>query len=114
MLDWGRCKTLRCEGCFTLREGMTKFFIGGAVGAVGGFALGSFVATPTARSAGESTLGGIVISARFVGRTAVRATRGLGSLLESGYTRVRGREKYLEHEIEELRDQITRLEQRLD
>jgi hypothetical protein len=27
---------------------------------------------------------------------------------------VRGREKYLEHEIEELREQITRLEQRMD
>ncbi len=97
-----------------MREGMSKFFIGGAAGAAGGFALGYFVATPTARTAGETTLDGIVISARFVGRTAVRATRGLGWLLESSYTRVRGQEKYLEHEIEELRDQITRLEQRLD
>jgi hypothetical protein len=44
----------------------------------------------------------------------VRAVDRLGSVLESGYTRVRGREKYLEHEIEELRDQITRLERRMD
>lgn len=113
MLDLRCRRMLESKGFFTVRDGMTKFIIGGAVGAVGGFAVGSFVATPTARSAGESALGGIVISARFVGRTAVRATRGLGSLLESGYTRVRGREKYLEHEIEELRDQITRLEQRM-
>ena len=48
------------------------------------------------------------------GRTLGRAVDRLGSVLESGYTRVRGREKYLEHEIEELRDQITRLEQRMD
>jgi len=27
---------------------------------------------------------------------------------------VRGRERYLEHEIEELREQITRLEQKID
>jgi hypothetical protein len=44
----------------------------------------------------------------------VHAVDGLGKILESGYTRVRGREKYLEHEIEELREQITRLEQRMD
>ncbi len=95
-------------------EGTTKFFIGAAVGAVGGFAVGSFAATPTARSAGQSALGGVEGSIRFLGRTVVQAVDGLGSILESGYTRVRGREKYLEHEIEELRDQITRLEQRID
>jgi hypothetical protein len=44
----------------------------------------------------------------------IQAIDVLGSTLESGYTRVRGREKYLEHEIEELRGQITRLEQRMD
>ena len=44
----------------------------------------------------------------------MRAADGLGSALERGYTRVRGRERYLEHEIEELREQITRLEQRMD
>jgi hypothetical protein len=49
-----------------------------------------------------------------MGRTSIRAAGGLGHALESGYTRVRGREKYLEHEIEELREQIARLEQRID
>ena len=95
-------------------EGTTKFFIGAAVGAVGGFAVGSFAATPTARSAGQSALGGLDVSVRFLGRTAVHAIDALGDVLESGYTRVRGRERYLEHEIEELREQITRLEQRID
>ncbi len=95
-------------------EGTTKFLMGAAVGAVGGFAVGSFAATPTARSAGQSALGGLDVSIRFLGRTAVHAIDALGDVLESGYTRVRGRERYLEHEIEELREQITRLEQRVD
>ncbi len=95
-------------------EGTTKFLIGAAVGAAGGFAVGTFAATPTARSAGQSALGGLDVSIRFLGRTAVHAVDGLESILESAYTRVRGREKYLEHEIEELREQITRLEQRID
>lgn len=95
-------------------EGTTKFFIGAAVGAVGGFAAGTFAATPTARSAGQSALGGLDVSVRFLGRTAVHAIDAIGNVLERGYTRVRGRERYLEHEIEELRDQITRLEQRID
>ncbi len=95
-------------------EGTTKFLIGAAVGAVGGFAVGTFAATPTARSAGQSALGGLDVSIRFLGRTAVHAIDVLGDVLESGYTRVRGRERYLEHEIEELREQITRLEQRVD
>ncbi len=95
-------------------EGTTKFFIGAAVGAVGGFAAGTFAATPTARSASQSALGGFSVAIRFLGRTAVHAMDGLGSTLESGYTRVRGREQYLEHEIEQLREQITRLEQRID
>ena len=95
-------------------EGRTKFLIGAAVGAVGGFAVGTFAATPTARSAGQSALGGLDVSIRFLGRTAVHAIDTLGDVLESGYTRVRGRERYLEHEIEELREQITRLEQRVD
>ena len=94
-------------------EGTTKFVLGATVGAVGGFAVGAFATTPTARSARRSALGGLDVSTRFLGRTVVRAVDGLGSVLESGYTRVRGREKYLEHEIEELRDQITRLEQRM-
>lgn len=97
-----------------MREGSARFVAGVLVGAAGGFAVGSFAATPTARSAGQSALGGLGISARYVGRTAVRGVRHLGTAVESGYTRVRGREKYLEHEIEELREQITRLEQRID
>lgn len=95
-------------------EGTTKFVLGATVGAVGGFAAGAFAATPTARSARRSALGGLGLSAHFLGRTVVRAVDGLGWVLEAGYTRVRGREKYLEHEIEELRDQIARLEQRID
>ena len=95
-------------------EGTTRFLIGAAVGAVGGFAVGTFAATPTARSAGQSALGGLDVSIRFLGRTTVHAIDVLGDALESGYTRVRGRERYLEHEIEELREQITRLEQRVD
>jgi len=97
-----------------LGEGTTKFVLGATVGAVGGFAAGAFATTPTARSARRSALGGLDVSARFLGRTVVRAVDGLGSVLEAGYTRVRGRERYLEHEIEELRDQITRLEQLMD
>ena len=95
-------------------EGSTRFLFGAALGATTGFAVGFFAATPTARWAGKSTLGGLGEAARFVGRTAIQAVDGLGLVLESGYTRVRGREKYLEHEIEELRDQIMRLEQRID
>ncbi len=97
-----------------LVQGSTKFVIGAAVGAAGGFALGAFFATPTARSAGEAVVVGIVVSSRFIGRTTIRTAHGLGSILESGYTRVRGREAYLEHELNELREQITRLEQRMD
>jgi hypothetical protein len=97
-----------------LGKGTTKFLIGTAVGAVGGFAAGTFAATPTARSAGQSALGGLDVSIRFLGKTAVHAIDALGDVLESGYTRVRGRERYLEHEIEELREQITRLEQRVE
>ena len=95
-------------------EGSTKFLFGAALGATTGFALGFFVATPTARSAGELTLGGLGEAVRFASQTAIRAVDSLGLALESGYTRIRGREAYLEHEIEELREQITRLEQRID
>lgn len=59
-------------------------------------------------------MGGLGEAGRLVGRTAVWTAHSLGLALEAGYTRVRGREKYLEHEIEELREQITRLEQRID
>ncbi len=95
-------------------EGSTKFLIGTVVGAVGGFTVGAIVATPAARSAGHSALGGLGVSLRSLGRFAARSTDGLGRVLESGYTRLRGREAYLEHEIRELREQITRLEQRMD
>ncbi len=95
-------------------EGSTKFLFGAILGATSGFAAGFFAATPTARWAGKSTLGGLGEAGRLVGRTAVWTAHSLGLALEAGYTRVRGREKYLEHEIEELREQITRLEQRID
>jgi hypothetical protein len=97
-----------------LGEGTTKFLIGAAFGAVGGFAVGTFATTPTARSASQSALGGLDVSVRFLGKSAIHTLDALGDVFESGYTRVRGREKYLEHEIEELRGQITRLEQRMD
>lgn len=101
-----------------MAEGTTRFFLGAAVGAVGGFAVGAFAATPTARSAGHSAVGGLGTSLRFLGRGAgrgaARAADRLGTVLEAGYTRVRGRERYLEHEIQELRNQITRLEQKID
>ena len=95
-------------------EDSTRFLAGAVLGATTGFAAGFFAATPTARSAGKLTVGGLGEAARFVGRTAIRTVDALGLFLESGYTRVRGPEKYLEHEIEELREQIMRLEQRID
>ena len=95
-------------------EGTTRFFLGTAVGAACGFAAGALASTPTARSAGQSAVGGVGTSFRFLGKGVARALKGLGSTLESGYTRVRGREKYLEHEIQQLREQITRLEQKMD
>lgn len=95
-------------------EGSAKFLIGTVIGAVGGFAVGTFVATPTARSFGSSALGGVGVSVRFLGRQTVRTARTLGNVLELSYTRLRGRQAYLEQEIEELREQITRLEQRTD
>jgi hypothetical protein len=97
-----------------LGKATTRFLVGAAVGAVGGFAVGTFAATPAARSASQLVLGSLDVSIRFLGTTAGQVLDALGDVLESGYTRVRGREKYLEHEIEELREQITRLEQRID
>ena len=97
-----------------LGDGTTKFVLGATVGALGGFAAGAFATTPTARSARQSAFGGLELSARFLGRTVVSAVDGLGSIVESGYTRIRGREKYLEHEIDDLREQIARLQQRID
>ena len=95
-------------------QGNTKFVLGATVGAVGGFAIGAFATTPTARSARESAFGGLDVSARFLGRTILRAVDGMGSIVESGYTRIRGREKYLEHQIDDLREEISRLQQRID
>ena len=101
-----------------MAEGSTRFFLGAAVGAVGGFAVGAFAAPPPARSVGYSAIGGLGTSLRFLGRGAVRgavrAADRFGNVLEDGYTRVRCRERYLEHEIEELREQITRLERKMD
>jgi hypothetical protein len=74
-----------------LGQGTSKFLVGATVGAVGGFAVGAFATTTTARSARQSVLGGLDVSARFLGRTVLQAVGGLGSVLESGYTRVRGR-----------------------
>lgn len=95
-------------------EGSVKFLAGAAVGALGGFAAGSFAGSPAARSTGKVVLRGVGISARFLGRTLIQTADGLGNLFEAGYTRVRGREAYLEREIEELRKQITRLEHRVE
>ena len=95
-------------------EGTTRFFLGAAIGAVGGFAVGTFATTPAARSAGHTAVGGLGASFRFLGRGAAHAADRVGDLLESGYTRVRGRERYLEHEIEQLREKITRLEQKVE
>ena len=107
-------KLERAERTLILGEGTTKFVLGATVGAVGGFAIGAFATTPTARSARESAFGSLDLSARFLSRTMVQAVDGLGSIVESGYTRIRGREKYLEHEIDDLREQIARLQQKID
>ena len=95
-------------------EGSTKFILGAAAGAVGGFIVGSVVSNPTSRSASSAALQSLGIAARFLGRATVQATDGLGSALESSYTRLRGREAYVENEIRELREQISRLEQRME
>jgi hypothetical protein len=96
-----------------LGEGTSKFVLGATVGALGGFAIGALATTPTARSARQTAFGGIDLSTRFLGRTVVQAVDGLGSIAESAYTRIRGREKYLEHEIDDLREQIARLQQKI-
>ncbi len=95
-------------------EGPAKFILGAAAGAVGGFVVGSVVSNPTSRSASSAALKGAGISMRFLGRTVIKTTDGLGSVLESGYTRLRGREAYVENEIRQLREQISRLEQRME
>lgn len=95
-------------------EGSTKFILGVVAGAVGGFVVGSVVSNPTSRSASSAALKGVGISMRFLGRTAISATDGLGVVLESAYTRLRGREAYVENEIKQLQEQISRLEQRME
>ena len=94
-----------------MRDGAAKYIVGAVLGAAGGFAAGTFVATPAARISGRYTVEGAVISARFLKRTTLTAAEALGTVMESAYTRVRGREAYLERQIEELRGQISRLEQ---
>lgn len=96
-----------------MSRGSTKFVAGIVLGATTGFTAGYFTATPTARSASQAAMSGLSISARFLGQATEKVVRGLGSVLESTYTRIWGREAYLENEIEELRVQITRLEQRI-
>lgn len=95
-------------------EGSAKFILGATAGALGGFVIGSVVSNPTSRSASNAALKGAGISIRFLARTAVSATSGLGVVLESGYTRLRGREAYVENEIRQLQEQISRLEQRME
>lgn len=97
-----------------MSEGSTKFILGTAAGAVGGFVIGSVISNPNSRSASSTALKGVGISMRFLGNTMVSAADGFGSFLESGYTRVRGRKAYVENEIEQLREKISRLEQRME
>lgn len=92
-----------------------KILVGFGFGAsfVGGLATGVFFCTPTARSVGRSAVTGAGTSARYVGRGTAQVARGMSRAAESGYTRVRGREAYLERQIDSLRDQITNLEERV-
>lgn len=96
-------------------KGSIKVLVGIGFGAsfAGGLATGIFFSTPAARWLGESAITGAGVSARYLGRGAVQAARGAARAAESGYTRIRGREAYLERQIEALRDQITRLEERV-
>lgn len=92
-----------------------KILMGMGFGAsfAGGLATGIFFSTPAARWIGKSTLTGAGGSARYLGRETVRAARSAARAAESGYTRVRGREAYLERQIEALRSQISHLEERV-
>lgn len=96
-------------------KGSVRFFVGIGFGAsfAGGFVTGVLFATPAARSAGQSALAGVGTSARLFGGGTTRAARAMARLAESGYTRVRGREAYLERQIEALRAQISHLEERV-
>ncbi|WP_119068589.1 hypothetical protein [Rubrobacter indicoceani] len=97
-----------------MSEGSTRFILGTAVGAIGGFVVGSVAVSPATRTVGHSVADGLKGSARIARDVAAGTFRRLGFTLESGYTKVRGREAYLEHEIEELREKISDLESRLD
>ncbi|AHY47045.1 Hypothetical Protein RradSPS_1762 [Rubrobacter radiotolerans] len=94
-------------------DGSKKFVVGSVVGAVGGFVVGSVVASPAAKTAGQAVIAGARTSAKIVAATTVSSVKTLGTVLESGYTKVRG-QQYLEHEIEQLRAKISDLEQRID
>lgn len=96
-------------------NGSVKILVGVGFGAsfVGGLATGIFFATPAARSVGQSAITGVGVSTRYLGRGTARAARGAVRVAESGYTRIRGREAYLERQIEDLRSQITHLEERV-
>ncbi|WP_047865097.1 hypothetical protein [Rubrobacter aplysinae] len=96
-------------------KGSARVLVGFGFGAsfVGGIATGVFFCTPAARWVGESAASGAGVSARYLGRGTLRAARGAARAAESGYTRVRGREAYLERQIEALRGQISHLEERV-
>ncbi|MGI8649069.1 MAG: hypothetical protein ACR2KW_01635 [Rubrobacter sp.] len=97
-----------------MSEGSTKFILGAVVGAVSGFVAGSVAVSPATRTVGHSVADGLKGSSKIVRSVASGTFRSLGSTIESGYTKVRGREAYLEHEIRELREKISDLESRMD
>lgn len=98
-----------------MSNGSVKILVGLGlvVSFVGGLATGIFFATPAARSAGQSAITSLGVSTRYLGRGTARAARGAVRVAESGYTKVRGREAYLERQIEALRSQIINLEGRI-
>lgn len=97
-----------------MSEGSTKLIVGVVIGSVGGFVVGSVAASPATRTVGHSVAEGFRGSVRIARDVTGGTMRSLGLTLESGYTKVRGREAYLEHEIEDLREKISDLESRLD
>lgn len=98
-----------------MSRGSVKILVGIGFGAsfAGGLATGVFFSTPAARWIGQSALTGAGTSARYLGQGTVRAARGAARVAEAGYTRLRGREAYLEHQIDALRSQISHLEERI-
>lgn len=81
---------------------------------MGGFVVGSVAVSPATRTVGHSVADGLKGSARITRDVASGTIRSFGSTLESVYTKVRGREAYLEHEISDLREKISDLERRMD